>query len=115
MLNETHTKGEFLLTALTDVDGFALITIADERCCDPDIYAGVAANLKRTAERARSQLEMGTMDEISIYYKDGTRLVCRLFQAHGQDMILFVLVPKRHRYRMLTNRAISAIKREWAT
>lgn len=113
MLQETHTQGEFLLTALTDSDGFSLISLTSDEYRDPDVYAAVAANIRRSAQKVRRQLEMGTMDEVSIYYKDGLRLVCRPFKAHGQDLILSVIVPKRHYYRMLTNRAISSIKREW--
>ncbi len=113
MLRDVNEEGQFTLTSLTDTDGFALITIRTPVCCDPEIYAAVAARVQRAARQTLAPLEMDPLDEVTVAYQDGQRLVCRLFEANGQHLILSVLVPKNRPYRRLTNRAISAIEREW--
>jgi len=112
-LHELNAKGNFALTSLTDVDGFSLITVKSPECCEPDIYAAVAARLQRTAEQARSHLGMVPVDEVSTTFEDGRRLVCRPFVANNQNLILSIVVSKKHSYRQLTNRAIRYIKHEW--
>lgn len=113
VLAEMNTKGNFPISVLTDRHGFPIAS-ASSPGQNPDTQSAVVAMVQKTASQVRDQLGMAQTDEISLYDKEGRRLVCRPFNANGHDMILAVLVPDRNStYRRLTNQAVSAISKAW--
>lgn len=113
LLETMNKDGSFPIAVLTDRHGFPIASAAGPNQ-DPDIQSAVVALIQKTAAQASNQLGMAQTDEISMYDAEGRRLVCRPFEAKGHEMILAVLVPNKHQsYRRLTNRAVSAIRRQW--
>ena len=113
VLANMNELGDFPISVLTDRHGFSIASAAapDQ---DPDTQSAVVALIQKTASQASTQLGLAQTDEISLYDAKGQRLVCRLFEAKGHNMILAVLIPsKKQSYRRLTNQAVSAIQRQW--
>jgi predicted regulator of Ras-like GTPase activity (Roadblock/LC7/MglB family) len=113
LLADMNEQGGFPIAILTDRHGFPLASAATPEQ-EPDIQSAVVALVQKTAAQATHQLGLAQADEISLYDKEGQRLVCRPFSINGHDMILAVLVPNKHQsYRRLTNNTVSAIQRQW--
>ncbi|MCB0164340.1 MAG: roadblock/LC7 domain-containing protein [Anaerolineae bacterium] len=113
LLGVMNEEGGFPIAVLTDRHGFPIASAAapDQ---NPDIQSAVVALIQKTASQVSNQLGMARTDEISLYDAEGRQLVCRPFEAKGHEMILAVLVPnKQQSYRRLTNRAVTAIQRQW--
>ncbi len=113
LLAEMNDQGNFPIAVITDIEGFpiAWAAMSDQ---DPDLQSAVVALIQKTAIQVRQQLGMAEMDEISVYDREGQRLVCRPFEANQHQLILAVLVPdKRQAYRRLTNKAIRSIQKIW--
>lgn len=113
LLAEMNGQGNFPIAVITDIEGFpiAWAALPDQ---DPDLQSAVVALIQKTAIQVRQQLGMARMDEISVYDREGQRLVCRPFEANQHQLILAVLVPdKRQAYRRLTNKAIRSIQKIW--
>ncbi|MFQ5611071.1 MAG: hypothetical protein ACE5H9_02960 [Anaerolineae bacterium] len=113
VLADMNEQGGFPIAVVTDRHGFAIASAAAPGQ-DPDTQSAVVALIQKTAAQAQNQLGMAQTDEISLFDTAGRRLVCRPFKANDQNLILAVLVPDRGQsYRRLTNKAVSAIKRQW--
>jgi predicted regulator of Ras-like GTPase activity (Roadblock/LC7/MglB family) len=113
VLEDMNERGGFLISLLTDQQGFPIASAAAPGQ-DPQSQAAVVALIQKTAVRVQSQLGMTQTDEISLFDANGRRLVCRPFNIRGHDMILAVLVPdKNQSYRRLTNNAVNAIQHCW--
>ncbi len=113
VLATMNKDGNFPIAVLTDRQGFPIASAAapDQ---NPELQSAVVALIQKTATQVQTQLGMAQTDEISMFDKEGRRLVCRPFNANGHDMILAVLVPDRHQtYRRLTNKTVTAIKNQW--
>ena len=113
VLADMNKDGNFPIAVLTDRQGFPIASAAapDQ---NPELQSAVVALIQKTAAQVQTQLGMAQTDEISMFDKDGRRLVCRPFNANGHDMILAVLVPDRHQtYRRLTNKTVTTIKKQW--
>ena len=110
VLRELNDQGGFLVSVLTDQAGL-LIASAGAEGQDAEAQAAVVALVRKTAGHVREQLGMATTDEISVFDTGGRRLVCRLFDAGSHGYVLAVMVPVRRKpYRLLTNRAVSALR-----
>ena len=113
LLNTMNKQGNFPIAVITDRQGFPIASAAAPGE-DPDTQSAVVALIQKTASQVSSQLGMAQADEISLYDTNGRRLICRPFSANGHEMILAVVVPYRHQsYRRLTNRTVTAIRRQW--
>ncbi len=113
LLGHMNKQGGFPIAVITDRHGFPLASAAAPGQ-DADIQSAVVALIQKTAAQARDQLGMAQTDEISLFDTAGRRLVCRPFTVNNQNLILAVLVPdRRQTYRRLTNKTVSAIKRQW--
>ena len=113
LLAEMNKQGGFPIAIVTDRHGFPLASAAAPGQ-DADTQSAVVALVQKTATQASDQLGMAQTDEISLFDTEGRRLVCRPFTINDQNLILAVLVPNRHQtYRRLTNKTVSAIKRQW--
>ncbi len=113
ILAEMNQKGGFLISVLTDCEGFPVAAAANEDQ-DPEMQSAVVALVQKTANQVRTQLGMSTTDEITVYDKEGKRLVCRPMNINDHEMILAVLTSNRDQtYRRLTNQAVTAIRKCW--
>lgn len=113
ILADMNQEGGYLISVLTDREGFPIASAAVEDQ-DPEMQAAVVALIQKTANQAQSQLGMSSTDEITIYDKQGKRLVCRPMNIKGREMILAVLIPNRNQsYRRLTNQAVAEICKCW--
>jgi predicted regulator of Ras-like GTPase activity (Roadblock/LC7/MglB family) len=112
LLREMNKQGGFLAATLSDVQGFCIAAATNTKY-DLDVQSAVAALIQRAVRQIQGQLGMGQPDEITMRDTGGTKLVCRLFKANGQDLVLSVLTSDRRCYRRLTSQAIRNIQREW--
>lgn len=113
ILSDMNEEGDFLVSVLTDMEGFPIASAA-QNDHDTEKQAAVVALVQRTANNVHEQLGLGMTDEITLFDTQGQRLVCRLFNANQYDMILAVLVKdKSQTYRRLTNVAIQSIRKNW--
>ncbi len=113
LLAEMNDQGNFPIAVVTDRHGFPIASAAAPGQ-DPDLQSAVVALIQKTASQVQNQLGMAQTDEISLYDTEGRQLVCRPFIANKHNMILAIVVPnKKQSYRRLTNKMITAIKRQW--
>jgi len=113
LLTMMNQEGGFPISILTNHQGFPIASAASPDQ-DPERQSAVVALVQKTALQVRDQLGMAQMDEVSVYDKDGLRLVCRPFETNGYDLILAVLVPNKHTsYRKLTNKTVRLIRHSW--
>ncbi len=113
LLAKMNDQGNFPIAVVTDRHGFPIASAAAPGQ-DPDLQSAVVALIQKTASQVQNQLGMAQTDEISLYDTEGRQLVCRPFITNGHNMILAIVVPnKKQSYRRLTNKMVSAIKRQW--
>lgn len=110
VLRELNASGGFSLSVLTDAQGLPVAwASADDQ--SSEAQAAVVALVQRTAGQARERLGMAATDEVSVFDRDGRRLVCRPFTFREHGLILAVMVPDRRKpYRALTNRAVGSLR-----
>jgi len=111
-LRTLNTRGEFLITVLTDAEGL-LLASAPSPGWDAEKQAAVVALVQRAARQAQAA-SMDSADEVAIRDITGRRLVCRPFEVDGQMLLLSVLMEAGRPYRRLTNDAIRDVRRAWA-
>ncbi len=113
LLNQLNQEGGFLISVLTDNQGFSLAA-AVSNGMDSDVQSAVVAQVQKIAAQVGRQLGMAQASEIVLNDSNGQRLVCRPFHINGHDLILAVTVPdKVQSYRRVTNKAIEAIRQVW--
>ncbi|MBM3121366.1 MAG: hypothetical protein FJZ97_04160 [Chloroflexi bacterium] len=111
-LRTLNTRGEFLITVLTDAEGL-LMASAPSPGWDAEKQAAVVALVQRAARQAQAA-SMDAADEVAIRDVTGRRLICRPFEVDGQMLLLSVLMEAGRPYRRLTNDAIRDVRRAWA-
>jgi predicted regulator of Ras-like GTPase activity (Roadblock/LC7/MglB family) len=111
-LRALNTRGEFLITVLTDAEGL-LLASAPSPGWDAEKQAAVVALVQRAAHQAQAA-SMDAADEVAIRDVTGRRLVCRPFEVDGKMLLLSVLMGAARPYRRLTNDAIRDVRRAWA-
>jgi predicted regulator of Ras-like GTPase activity (Roadblock/LC7/MglB family) len=111
-LRTLNTRGEFLITVLTDAEGL-LMASAPSPGWDAEKQAAVVALVQRAARQAQAA-SMDAADEVAIRDITGRRLICRPFEVDGQMLLLSVLMEAGRPYRRLTNDAIRDVRRAWA-
>jgi predicted regulator of Ras-like GTPase activity (Roadblock/LC7/MglB family) len=111
-LRTLNTRGEFLITVLTDAEGL-LMASAPSPGWDAEKQAAVVALVQRAARQAQAA-SMDAADEVAIRDVTGRRLICRPFEVDGQVLLLSVLMEAGRPYRRLTNDAIRDVRRAWA-
>ena len=66
----------------------------------------MVALLQKVSKEARQELGMAELDEVTVFDRAGTRLVCRFFSLDGEDLILALMVSPKARYRRASTWAI---------
>jgi predicted regulator of Ras-like GTPase activity (Roadblock/LC7/MglB family) len=113
LISAMNAEAGFPITVLTDKQGLVLAA-SSQAGMSATRQSAVVAKIRGAADLVAKQLDMGVMDEISLFDEDGQRLVCRPIAMRGEDLILAVMVPNRGQaYRRSTNKAITAIRRSW--
>jgi predicted regulator of Ras-like GTPase activity (Roadblock/LC7/MglB family) len=113
LISAMNAEAGFPITVLTDKQGLVLAA-SSQAGMNAARQSAVVAKIRGAADLVARQLDMGEMDEISLFDEDGQRLVCRPIAMRGEDLILAVMVPNRGQaYRRSTNKAITAIRRRW--
>jgi predicted regulator of Ras-like GTPase activity (Roadblock/LC7/MglB family) len=113
LISAMNAEAGFPITVLTDKQGLVLAA-SSQAGMNAARQSAVVAKIRGAADLVAKQLDMGVMDEISLFDEDGQRLVCRPIAMRGEDLILAVMVPTRGQaYRRSTNKAITAIRRSW--
>jgi predicted regulator of Ras-like GTPase activity (Roadblock/LC7/MglB family) len=114
LLAKMNEEGSFLLSVLTDSQGFSIAFAATEEL-DPDKEAAVIAVIQKMTIQVSKQLGMAATQEIMIHDTEGHCLVCRPFEVAGYNLILGTMLNSRQQsYRRLTSRVIADICRVWA-
>ncbi|MGH2583011.1 MAG: roadblock/LC7 domain-containing protein [Anaerolineales bacterium] len=114
LLGEMNAEAGFPLAVVTNHDGYVIAASGPEDA-DAQRQSAVVAKVGETAALASSQLKMGAMDEVSIYSRDGSRLICRsVGLPASSDLILSVMINKRGQpYRRATNKVIAQLRETW--
>ena len=110
-LRTLNTRGEFLITVLTDAEGL-LLASAPSPGWNAEKQAAVVALVQRAVRQAQAA-SMDAADEVAIRDVAGRRLICRPFDVDGQMLLLSVLMDAGKPYRRLTNDAIRDVRRAW--
>lgn len=114
---------EFDMLVLTDADGFTLAytqrtELQDMNCApdmDTDIVAATSALAWRMVQRMQELAGLHGIEECTFSNRAGRRIVCRLFEAGGQTMILVALLPSYTPYRRVTTTLVHELKRFFET
>mgnify|MGYP006267506735 CR=1 FL=1 len=114
ILQEACQDGRFTTAILASPEGFLIAAAPQALTSDAETIAAMVAYLRDAAQRARAQLGLARLDEVTIRDQEGHLMVCRPFVAGEQDeLILLVTAPWRQAYRRLTNIAILQICDIW--
>jgi predicted regulator of Ras-like GTPase activity (Roadblock/LC7/MglB family) len=113
ILEDIVTKGDYEAALLSDSDGLTLAAVEAGEFVG--LMAAIASLLQDSAQKARQQLDLAHVNELSLVGDDRFRLVCRFFEARdGQSLNLVLIVPPDQAYRRITNRAIKRIQAVWS-
>ena len=111
ILADMNRQGNFLISVLTDLQGLPLAS-ASTNGENPEMQAAVVALIQKTAMQT-SKVNMAETDEVSVFDRQGRRLVCRPFEVSDRALVLAVMTPRDQSYRRLTRQAIAAIRQVW--
>jgi len=111
ILTELSHLGAFQAAILATSDGLPIATSPSS--LDAQLTAAMVAVLRKASKDARAELGMGDLDEVSLYDRDRTRLVCRFFSVDKEELILALLVADGARYRRVSAQAIHQIQEAW--
>lgn len=109
ILYEMNADGRFEVVILASQDGLLIAT--EPANYDSEVTAATVAMLRKVSSETREQLEMASLDEVTIRSDNRARLVCRYLTVGEQGLILVALVPPDRYYRRVTNHAIGQIRR----
>jgi hypothetical protein len=113
LLGKMNYDGGFLLSVLTDSQGFS-IAFAANQPMDHEKESAVIAVIQKMTVQVSKSLGMAATEEISIMDSDGHCLICRPFTVGGYNMILGTMLANRQQpYRRLTNTMINKIYQVW--
>ena len=112
LLSRAQKDGDMEAVVLTDGEGLPMASVT-RNGTDGETTAAVAALARRVAMRVEECIGMEAIDESHFRDKEGRLLVCRLFEAEGQNLILIVLVDQKRAYRRVTNRLIKQVQTLW--
>jgi predicted regulator of Ras-like GTPase activity (Roadblock/LC7/MglB family) len=108
VLRELTANEAISLAVLASDDGFLVAAVPEVESAS--VAAAIGASLHQLADRLP---EKSSVDEVSIVFDDGQRLVCRALPCEGADMLLSVVVRPGCACRRLTNRAMREICAAW--
>jgi hypothetical protein len=122
LLQSAREVHGFDILVLTDADGFTLAyahgdvtepTVPGEMECD--VVAATSALAWRMVQRMQELAGLQGIEEATFSNRAGRRMICRLFEAGGQTMILVALLPTYTSYRRVTTTLVHDLKRVFET
>ncbi len=114
ILADMNDHGGFLVSVLTDLEGLPIASATAVDGESAEMQAAVVALIRKSALQT-SKVNMDETDEISVFDRQGRRLVCRPFHVSDRSLVLATMVPRDRSYRRLTHTAINAIQQVWNT
>lgn len=118
LLQSARESHGFDIVVLTDADGFTLayahgdqhegVTPLEMEC---DVVAATSALAWRMVQRMQELAGLQGIEEATFSNRAGRRVVCRLFEATGQMMILVAVLPSYTAYRRATTTLVHELKR----
>ncbi len=112
ILADMNAQGGFLVSVLTDLEGLPLASATTVEGESPEMQAAVVALIQKSALQTH-KVNMDETDEVSVFDRQGRRLVCRPFQVGERIVVLATMVPRDKSYRRLTKQAIAAMQQVW--
>ncbi len=112
-LSSLNERGQFVASVLTDGDGLPIAATTQGESQLAEMLAAVAPLVERMVQRSNERAGLPAANEVVINNADGSRLVCRFFQARQQMLILACVVPDQAPYRRAMNMAVRAIQTVW--
>lgn len=111
ILEEMNEAGQFKASFLVDSQGLPIASLSSTY--DADTTSAMTTLVKNVVEQAHFRINLAEAEEVNIRADDQSHLVCRYFTLGSETLILAVVVPPGRTYRMVTNRAIRAMKLLW--
>jgi predicted regulator of Ras-like GTPase activity (Roadblock/LC7/MglB family) len=111
ILRRMNDEGRFKASVLVSAEGLPLSSVSSP--FDVETMAAMVALVRNVVERARENIGLDEVDEVSVVQADKMRLICRCFLAGDEELVLAVVAPPYQTYRRLTNRALRDIQRAW--
>ncbi|MFX1563061.1 MAG: roadblock/LC7 domain-containing protein [Promethearchaeota archaeon] len=111
VLEELNDSGRVKASIVATDEGF-VIASAVRRGVDEKVAAAMGSFVHSAAERARKELELGSIRDVNIRCKDGT-IVCKATEMDdGRPIILAAMVPHDVRfYIRFINIAVRKIRK----
>ncbi len=114
LLLEMNQAGDFLVSMVTDVNGFPIV-FATREDFDTERLSATIAMVKKTISQNEKRLGISATAEISIVDSDNQLLICRSFTARTHELTLAVLMANRQQsYRRITTHTMNEISRVWS-
>jgi predicted regulator of Ras-like GTPase activity (Roadblock/LC7/MglB family) len=112
ILRLMNEEGRFKASVLVNAEGLPLSSVSSP--FGVETMAAMVTLVRSTIERARENIGLDEIDEVSVVQADRMRLICRYcWVGDDEELVLAVVAPPFQTYRKLTNRAIREIKRAW--
>lgn len=113
LLSNLNESANFLMSVLTDQNGFPIASAAKEGQ-DPEIQAAVAGLVHKSVVQVHSHMGMGKSDLVQLSDETGWNLVIRTFSIEDKELMLAVLIPDRNTpFKKVTRQGVKDIKRIW--
>lgn len=114
LLEDMNQAGDFLVSMVTDINGFPVV-YATREGFDTERLGATISMVKKTISQNEKRLGISATSEISIVDSDGLLLICRSFTARAHELTLAVLMANRQQsYRRITTHTMNEISRVWS-
>ena len=97
ILEEMNKEGGFYASILARADGLTIAT-ATSPTTNSDVVAAMAGYMTDTAERMRSELELGELRDISVRCSKGKAAFRKIASSDDKPLILAAIMPRNVRY-----------------
>jgi hypothetical protein len=110
LLQSACDQHGFDLAVLTDMDGFAL-AYAKSSLVQMESMAATGALAWRLVQRMQEHVGLGAVNEFTLSHGRGQKLICHLFEAKTQILMVVVLLPLNSvAYKRAIKRLIHQLK-----
>jgi predicted regulator of Ras-like GTPase activity (Roadblock/LC7/MglB family) len=107
ILEEMNHEGGFERSVLATSEGLPIASCPMRP--DHELASAMIAMLQQVSVETQDNLDLETVDEVTIRTEDRMHLVCRRIQSGSDWICLCALVPAGAYYRRATNRAVRRI------
>ena len=107
ILEEMNQEGGFDRSVLATSEGLPIASCPLQP--DHELASAMIAMLQQVSVETQDNLDLASVDEVTIRTEDRKHLVCRRIQSGNDWICLCALVPAGAYYRRATNRAVRKI------